>query len=687
MNRESILIGVGLVLAAMAVGMAGASLFDFDVVRGLADRLSPDGAATSLDHLTNAQIVARLREFAVVTGSIAAALLALRRSIAPFFTIPTTRAADADNGKAQTFEVIVVGVVLVVGVALAWNNMAMPVRGDEAFTLLSFAAQPLWAAVSTYPAPNNHVLHTLLVFITHRLGEWEEVTLRIPAFLAACLALPVAYCFVRREHGWFAAGLATALIATSPLFIEYATNARGYTLLTLFFLLSLLCAQTLLCRPAATRTWALFAVCIALGFFTIPIMAFPAAVTVAWMLIVRWHQGGAAAMPAFMARTAAWSGVALVLALILYVPVLTVSGYDALFTNRIIQNGTGSWLDGKWLLYLGVNLSVGTWSKWHVATPVWAQAALVAMIALGVAAARRPTGHCGTFPLAVVLGVAAVLTVKPVIFPSRFTLFLLCASMMIAGAGGAALINAVLARLPTNAVVRSGARGLTVILVLTCFSWWATRPGVAEQFAWETGYSPGAQAMVAAVERNLRPGDIVTTSQKLTIYPIRFYLNAAGHRSTMIYNQRWEKTNPCPSILQAMGLRRAAQCDRQVLFPQWSGFHRGRVYRIDGQSTARGAPINSRLFLFVDDGAYRLNLSQRKRLHRPSIDSRTVRRHLDEHGYDYQVVNLPVGKVYRLDLAQWVNPPDNRPLRRDDVSSRGNGDARALLAGRAGTLR
>ena len=683
MNRESILVGVGLVLGAMAVGMAIASLFDFDVVRRVADHLASDGAVTSLDRLTNAQIVAILREFAVVIGSIAAALLALRRSLAPFFAIPTTHAADADNGKALTFEVTVVGVVLVVGVALAWNNVAMPVRSDEAITLLSFASQPLWTAVSAYPVPNNHVLHTLLVFVTHRLGEWEEVALRMPAFLAACLTLPVAYCFVRREHGWFAASLATALIATSPLFIEYATNGRGYTLLTLFFLLSLLCAQTLLCRPDATRTWMLLAVCIALGFFTIPLMAFPAAVTVAWMLVVRWCQGGAAAMPAFLARTAAWSGVALALALILYAPVLTVSGYDALFNNQDIQGG--SWLDGKWLLYLGVNLSIGIWGNWHVATPAWAQAALVAMIALGVAAPRHPTGHCSTFPLAVVLGVAAVLMVKPVILSPRFTLFLLYASMMIAGAGGAFLINAVLARLPTNAAVRSRVRGLTVILVLVCFSWWATRPGVAERFAWETGYPPGAHALAAAVERELRPGDIVA-GQFPSIHPIRFYLNAAGHRCTWICRRNWDETNPCPSILQAMGLRREqTRSDREVLPPKLGGLRPWRFFRIDGQSTALGAPINRRLFLFVDDGAYLLTLSPRNRP--SSIDSRTVRRHLDERDYDYQVVDLPSGKIYRLDLAQWGNAPYNRSLRRDDVSSRGNGDASALLAGRAGTLR
>ncbi len=677
-HRESVLIGVGLFLAAMAVGTAISSLFDFDAVRRFADRLAPDGAATSLDHLTNAHIVARLREFAVVAGSLAAALLALRRSIAPVFAVPATHSADADNGKAWLFEFTGAGVVIVAGITLAWHNVAMPVRSDEAMTTLQFAAQSPWTAVSRYTT-NNHVLHTLLVFIAHRLGGWDVTALRMPAFLAACLVLPVAYCFVRREHGWFAAGLATALIATSPLFIEYATNARGYTLLTLFFLLSLLCVQALLCRPDATRPWTLFAVCMALGFFTIPLMAFPAAVTVTWMLVVRWRQGGAAAMPSFLARTAAWSGVALALALILYVPVLTTSGYDALLNNRHIQGGP--LLDVKRLFHLGTNVSIGTWGKWHVATPAWAQAALVAMIALGVAVPRRPTGQCGTFPLAVVLGTAAVLTVKPVILSGRFTLFLLCASMMIAGAGGASLINAVLTRLTTNAAVRLGARWLTVILVLIGFSWWATRPGVAERFAQETGYLPGAQALAAAVKRDLRHGDIVAMSP-LSSGPIRFYLNAAGHRSTFINRHHWNRTHPCPLILQANMVPTPSPnlIDHPPPRP-WG------LYRIDRQSTTLDAPINNRLFLFVDDSAYRLALTPQNRLQRSSIDSRTLQRYLDACGHDYQVIDLPSGKVYRLDSAQWENVPHNRPLRRDAVASRSNGDSSALLGEQAGTLR
>ena len=242
--------------------------------------------------------------------------------------------------------------------------------------------------------------------------------------------------------------------------------------------------------------------------------------------------------------------------------------------------------------------------------------------------------------------------------------------MMIAGAGGAALINAVLARLTTNAAVRLGARWLTVILVLIGFSWWATRPGVAERFAQETGYLPGAQALAAAVEHDLRHGDVVAMSP-LSSGPIRFYLNAAGHRSTFIDVWNWNGTNPCPLILQA----------KVTPPPRWV------FYRIGRQPTTLDAPITSRLFLFVDDSAYRLVLTPRNRLPRSSMDSRTVKRYLDACGYDYQIVNLPSGKIYRLDSAQWGNASHNRPLPRDDVPSRGNGDSSALFGERAGTLR
>ena len=653
MTRESIIVALGLASAAVAIGAAVASLLDFDALRRFADGLAPDGDVEVLARATDAQALAALRALAVVAALAAAMLLALRRGF--FLASPPTRPAHAGNAKASAFALTIAGLVFVVGIALAWRNLATPVRVDEANAVLRFSSQSLWTVLSHYDSPQNHILHTLLVYVAHRLGGWEVVALRLPAFLAAILVLPAAWCFMRREHGRFAASLATALIATSPLFIEYAANARGHSLMTLFFLLSLLCAQRLLRQSDATGCWALFALCIALGLFTIPIMAFPAAVAVAWMLVVRWRQAGAAAMLPFAARTAAWSGAALALALILYAPVLAVSGYDALFQHKYAERTGVSWLDGPRLLQLAWNLTAVTWTNWHAATPVWAQATLATLVAIGAVAPRRPTGHRGTFPLAVVLGLGAMLAAKPMLLEIRFTIFLLCASMMIAGAGGAWLVDAALTRFRASAIVRDATRGLAVSAALVCFGWWATRPGVAEWFRWETGWSPSAPALAANIAPLLRPGDVLGF-QISPLAGVRFYLHAAGHRLTRIHRQRQHGTGACaPALPVAAEFRRAkAVCDLDALacLPQsgnpWWAF---RVDGQDGSSTASDAP--GHLFLVVDDIAHDLASSRERRLGHPAVNSHAMQRHIEERGYDHRTIDLSVGKIYRLTLAQW----------------------------------
>ena len=75
-------------------------------------------------------------------------------------------------------------------VALAAYWLDLGVKLDELITITSYATQPLAVAASKYNAPNNHVLHTLLVWVAHQLGGWNLVVLRLPAFLSFCLLLP-----------------------------------------------------------------------------------------------------------------------------------------------------------------------------------------------------------------------------------------------------------------------------------------------------------------------------------------------------------------------------------------------------------------------------------------------------------------------------------------------------------------
>ena len=585
----------------VAAGAAVGSLLDFDLLRAVLDRMASDGEAAIFDRLLHSWIVVGLRTAAIVAAAAGIVLVALRRPVVRFLAALPADAVDAARAIGRAARVgrvegACAAVVFLAGAALAAQNLELPFRFDEANTALNYAGRDFFVILDKYNSPNNHVLHTLLATAAYDLGGLSAVALRMPAFLAACLVLPATWLFVRSEHGWPAAAFATVFAATSPLFIEYATNARGYSLMLLLFVLLLLCGRALVRMPANRVVWALYAVFIALGFLTIPVMAFPAAIVAAWMLLARWREGGAAAMPPFAARTAAWSSVALALTMLLYAPLLIGSGAESLFDNTYVR----AMPRGEWLARFPGHLA-DLWSAWHAATPGWAEAGLLAMMAAGVAAPRRGQAGRGLFALAAALGTMVVFLVKPVLLQPRMSIFLLLASMIVAGAGAAFLAEAAVARLRTTRP-HALSHCVGVLLVLAVCAWWATRPGVAERFGLETGLSPTAPALFGHVEPGLRPGDYVAASNPTRMW-IEFHAARAGMRLTR------------------------TAFDFDLPGESW------RYWRL-GQD---GPDAPGRLFLVVDDAA------------RGEADSRVLRRHLDEREWDYEVaVDLDGGRVYRV---------------------------------------
>ena len=401
-----------------ACGLAAASLADADAIRNVVDGFAPDGKAQILHWIGvgDARIIAVLREGAGTALVLGAVLLAFRR--------PFTRllAAEPDVGNARTarigwLEAAVAACVFAVCVALAARNLDLPIRSDEAYTVTQFATWSLWTILSDYHQPNNHILHTLLVRAAFELLGDSPAALRTPAFLAACLTLPAVWWFVRREFGWLAAAFATALLSTSPFFIEYATNARGYTLTGLAFMVLLLCGQGLVRHPEDHVRWGLFAVVTALGVFTHPLMAFPAAIATAWVVLVRWRETRVAGMRPLAVNGAVWGAVAATLTGLLYAPVLMVSGIDALFFNK----ATGLDAEGTTGFPAVLANVPRSWLGWHAATPIWAQGALLLALLVGAMAPRLPSGHRGVLALAVALGAGAVFVLYPVALQQRGT--------------------------------------------------------------------------------------------------------------------------------------------------------------------------------------------------------------------------------------------------------------------------
>jgi hypothetical protein len=177
--------------------------------------------------------------------------------------------------------------VAIFGVALAVRlpGMGRALNHDEAYTWEVFADKPYAEIVTSYPVPNNHILHSLLVRLAVQLcGEYEWV-IRLPALLAGLLAIPAAFFLCRAFFGEGRAGLVAAgLLALIPAHITYSQMARGYSLLVLFSLLSLLSIWMAL--AGRSGWWLGFAGSGFLGAYAVPSAAFHLAALLLWAVLI-----------------------------------------------------------------------------------------------------------------------------------------------------------------------------------------------------------------------------------------------------------------------------------------------------------------------------------------------------------------------------------------------------------------
>ena len=223
---------------------------------------------------------------------------------------------------------VVLVVLTVTGAAMRAMWLDGPMRYDESWTFLFYVMPRTLSAALTYSAPNNHVLHTLLVAVASWLGGDSPLVLRMPAFLAGVVIIPAAghlatVLAARRLAGVVAA----ALVAGSGVLIECSANARGYPMVFLAAVLLMERTARIIRNARPVGPWVAWVVIAALGLFTIPIMLYPVialAVVLALQALLGPAKGAARRLA--LRRTAAAVSLALFLAGALYLPVIRATG-------------------------------------------------------------------------------------------------------------------------------------------------------------------------------------------------------------------------------------------------------------------------------------------------------------------------------------------------------------------------
>ncbi|NBX33179.1 MAG: hypothetical protein EBR07_10735, partial [Planctomycetes bacterium] len=239
---------------------------------------------------------------------------------------------------------------------------------DEIAAFLGYSINGPWGAVSTYYTQANHVLHSLLAWGSGAALGVDEVTVRLPSFLAGLgTVLAVAWLAMtalgRDAKGVRLAVTAAFITALLPIAVLPATEARGYSLMTLF---SALMTGTFL-RALRIRTrsaWLIYAAACALGIWahlvTVCVPAFHAAWCVA--VLVRGAPSTTSGITPKAARAGLMAiGMAALLTLLVYAPILPAmfairSEFRALDGNEPTLIGPEGWM---MLLSIG-----GSWKMW-----------------------------------------------------------------------------------------------------------------------------------------------------------------------------------------------------------------------------------------------------------------------------------------------------------------------------------
>jgi len=324
--------------------------------------------------------------------------------------------------------------ILILGIAIRLFFIFEPIRYDEAVTTY-YASRPLFIGLSFYSTPNNHLFHTFLVHIVYLLFGNRLWILRLPAFFAGLLLIPSSYLVTRLFYNKNAALLTAGLVSSSSYLILYSTNARGYTLVCLFFLLILALGKYIVDNKN-TGAWLFFVILSALGFYTIPIMLYPFGIVVTWIFLSIVVQNNRPIRNLQLKSLLITVILTVLLTLILYLPVFVVSGFNSVITNPFVASQSWSNFISNFFSPLP-----SVWKYWNMYVPVGLQLILIIGFLTSLTFHKRLTSHRVPIILAVIIWLIPHLLIQRVVPFPRVWIFLLPLYLLIASSGICYLLN------------------------------------------------------------------------------------------------------------------------------------------------------------------------------------------------------------------------------------------------------
>jgi hypothetical protein len=337
--------------------------------------------------------------------------------------VGTPAEADTDEpaARAKRFllgDAVALGVIALLGTVLVWSRFSLlggSFWQDEAYSAVRYIDPgPSEIFFGRY-IPNNHVLFSLVTWMTTEVGGRSEPVYRFWSVVPATAAVALTAWWAWRRISRFASAIVVLLAMASPLHLDLAPQARGYGL-ALLAGAGLLVSAVRAAEETRTSDVVLFAAFGLLGIWTLPVF------------VLLFLAQGAVLVASSKVRRRAVVAIAGVGAasFLWYIPLLgdVLANSDQRFGERLPWHG---WLTGPFddladpmLENLAPNRA-----EWLRETPLVATIAVVLVILAVVRCWRRRELLLLANLLVPVVGVYVALTIARFFVVPRFASYLL----------------------------------------------------------------------------------------------------------------------------------------------------------------------------------------------------------------------------------------------------------------------
>lgn len=374
---------------------------------------------------------------------------------------------------------------------------------DEIYSLVDSFRPPLISVLTEYPSDTQHPLYSLFANASLKaLGE-SPWTVRLPALLFGVASVPVLYTLGARVSSRREGLAAAALLAVSYHHVWFSQNARGYTMLAFWALLSTLFLHEGLRtgRRSALGGYGIVIGCAVYTHLTMVFMVAAHLLVAGTWVFMRRAQSGARPSDVVMGF-----GVGVVTGALLYAPIFTqVLDFFLNQPSQLEGISTPSWALSEALRVLGIG--AGT---------------IVGLLAGGLLFALGARDYARRQPLALALFLApgavtlvGALLARGTMYP-RFYFFMIGFVFLIA-VRGAYLVGDFVERRMAGRAGGSTVGGLSAGTVL------ATAMVLVSAVTLRANYAAPKQdfgGALAFVEGAAEPADVIMTVG-VTTYPYR----------------------------------------------------------------------------------------------------------------------------------------------------------------------